>query len=89
MWRDYKTENLQNHNSLSNHPHKRQNLEEIAAAKRNFLIGNKQPHLETKLQKLNNMKKGLIDHPKFLLGHTKNDKIAANYHLLQQKNVAG
>ena len=82
MWRDCKTENLQNQNSLCNQPQKLWNLEEIAAAKRNFLIGNKQPHLETKLQKLNNMKKVLIDHPNFLLGHTNIDKTTANYHLL-------
>ena len=80
MWEDYKPEIFQNYHSLFNQSHEYCNFENIVVAKRNFLIGKGSPLLVTKFQKLNNMRKDMIDSPNLSLGHTKNDKNAANHH---------
>ena len=82
MCRDYKTDIFQNYHLPCNQSHKHCNFQEIAVAKMKFLIGKGRPFLVTKVPKLNNMRKDLIviDSPNLSLGHTKNDKNAANHH---------
>ena len=85
MWRDYKTKIFQNYHLLCNQSHKHCNFQETAIVKRNFLIGKGRPLIVTKIRKLNNMKKDLIDSCNLSLGHTKNGKNVANHHQFQEE----
>ena len=53
--------------------------------KKEFSDWKERPLLVTKIQKLNNMRKDLIDSPNIFLGHTENDKNAANHHQFQEE----
>ena len=85
MRRDYKTKIFQSYHLLCNQSHKHCNFQEISVAKRKFIIEKGRPLLVTKIWKLNNMRKDLIDSPNLSLHHIENDKNAANHHQFQEE----
>ena len=83
--RDYKTDIFKNYHLLCNQSHKHCNFQEIVVAKKKSRIRKGRPLLVTKDQKLNNMRKDLIDSPNLSLGYTENGKNAANHHQFQEE----